>query len=150
MAKKQSTTQPADVNGGLMLGTHVSVSGGFSKGLERAESIGCTAMQVFVKGNTRWDWPAPKPDDVKLYCENIRKSPVRSVIAHTIYLVNLCSDKPAFVEKSIADMIDEINRCELLGIEGLVMHPGAHCGAGMEAGLAQVRTRRCRGVGDRP
>lgn len=131
MAKKKTTDE-------LLLGTHVSSGGGFCKALDRAESINCTAMQVFVKGNTRWAWPPLKPDDVKEYRERIKKSPVKAVTAHTIYLVNLCSNNPEFVRKSVEDMIDEITRCEALGIPGLVMHPGAHCGAGTECGIEQV------------
>jgi deoxyribonuclease-4 len=131
VAEKQSRSE-------VLLGTHVSTAGGFCKALDRAESIGCTAMQVFVKGNTRWAFPAPKTEDVAKYRERISKSGVQSVIAHSIYLVNLCSNNPEFLRKSIEDMVDEIQRCELLGIEGLVMHPGAHCGAGVEFGIEQV------------
>jgi deoxyribonuclease-4 len=116
----------------------MSTSGGMSRAIERGESIGCTAIQVFVKGNTRWQWPALKPDDVKKFREGIERKQIRSVIAHAIYLVNLCSDKPEFLRKSIDDMIDELNRCDELGIPGVVMHPGAQCGQGCEAGIELV------------
>lgn len=122
----------------ILLGAHMSTAGGMPRAIERGESIGCTAIQVFVKGNTRWQWPALKPEDVKKFREGLERKKVRSVIAHAIYLVNLCSDKPEFLRKSIDDMIDEVNRCDELGIPGVVMHPGAHCGAGCEAGIELV------------
>src|SRR6187200_1535233 len=99
----------------ILLGSHMSTSGGIGKSVERGESIGCTAIQVFVKGNTRWQWPPLKPEDVKKFREGMERKQIRSVIAHAIYLVNLCSDKQEFVRKSIDDMIDELNRCDELG-----------------------------------
>jgi deoxyribonuclease-4 len=122
----------------LLLGAHMSTAGGMSMAVDRGESIGCTAIQVFVKGNTRWQWPALKPDDVKKFRAGMRRKNIRSVVAHAIYLVNLASVNPEFIRKSIDDMIDELNRCDELGIPALVMHPGAHCGSGCEAGLAAV------------
>jgi len=121
-----------------LLGAHMSTKGGMSAALERGESIGCTAIQVFVKGNTRWQFPPLKPDDVARFRDGLQRGQIRSVIAHAIYLVNLCSDKPEFVVKSIDDLVDELSRCEQLGIPGLVMHPGAHCGAGCDAGIEAV------------
>ncbi|MGI8905249.1 MAG: deoxyribonuclease IV [Candidatus Sumerlaeaceae bacterium] len=122
----------------ILLGAHMSTAGGMPRAIERGESIGCTAIQVFVKGNTRWQWPPLKPEDIKQFREGMERKSIRSVIAHAIYLVNLCSDKPEFVRKSIDDMIDEVNRCDVLGIPGVVMHPGAHCGAGCEAGIEAI------------
>jgi deoxyribonuclease-4 len=122
----------------ILLGSHMSTSGGMFRAIERGESIGCTAIQVFVKGNTRWQWPALKPDDVAKFKEGVARKKIKSVIAHAIYLVNLCSDKPEFVRKSVDDMVDELNRCDELEIPGVVMHPGAHCGAGCEAGIEAI------------
>jgi len=122
----------------LLLGSHMSTAGGMAKAIERGESIGCTAIQVFVKGNTRWQFPPLKDADVKAFHEGMARGNVKSVIAHAIYLANLASDKPEFVRKSVDDLIDELTRCETLGIPGLVLHPGAHCGGGEEVGLAAI------------
>jgi deoxyribonuclease-4 len=127
-----------DKSDALLLGTHVSVAGGMAKGLDRAESIGCTAMQVFVKGNTRWEFPPLDADDARAFRERLASSPVRAAIAHTIYLVNLASANPDIFAKSVADMVDELGRCDALGISGLVMHPGAHCGIGVDEGIARI------------
>lgn len=116
----------------------MSIAGGMTKAIERGESIGCTAIQVFVKGNTRWQFPPLKEDDIAAFHAGLQRGNIKAVIAHAIYLVNLCSNKPEFVRKSIDDLIDELTRCHTLGIPGLVMHPGAHCGEGDEAGLAAI------------
>lgn len=112
-----------------------------AKAFERGESAGCTAMQVFVKGNTRWQFPPLKPDDVEKFRSYAQSSPVRSVIAHAIYLVNLASENPEFIRKSVDDLVDELTRCDALGIGGLVLHPGAHCGAGLDEGIARIVAR---------
>lgn len=122
----------------LLLGSHMSTAGGMAKSVERGESIGCTAMQVFVKGNTRWQFPPLKDADVEAFRAGMARGNIKSVIAHAIYLVNLASDKPEFIRKSIDDLVDELTRCHTLGIPGLVLHPGAHCGTGEETGLASI------------
>lgn len=122
----------------LLLGSHMSTAGGMAKAIDRGESIGCTAIQVFVKGNTRWQFPPLKNADVEAFRAGLARGNIKSVIAHAIYLVNLCSDKPEFVRKSVDDLVDELTRCHTLGIPGLVLHPGAHCGAGAECGLTAI------------
>lgn len=116
----------------------MSTAGGMAKSIERGESIGCTAIQVFVKGNTRWQFPPLREDDAAAFRAGLKRGNIKSVIAHAIYLVNLASNKPEFVRKSIDDLVDELTRCEALGISGLVLHPGSHVGAGVDAGLTAI------------
>lgn len=125
-------------NSNILLGSHMSASGGMPKAVERGESIGCTAMQVFVKGNTRWKFPALKPADAELFRVNMAKSGIRSCIAHAIYLVNCASNNPELQQKSTDDLADELERCDALCITGLVLHPGAHGGDGLEAGTERI------------
>lgn len=121
-----------------LLGSHMSTAGGMGKSIERGESIGCTAIQVFVKGNTRWQFPPLKEADIQAFRNGLERGKVRSVIAHSIYLVNLASNKPDILQKSIDDMVEELTRCEVLGIPGVVMHPGSHVGQGEEVGLNAI------------
>ena len=123
----------------LLLGSHVSAAGGFVKAMDRAEELGCGAMQVFVKWNTRWAAPAIGPDEAREFKRRLRVSPcVRACIAHAIYLVNLATADPELRAKSIADMAEELARCDALGIGALVLHPGSHGGDGVDAGIARV------------
>ncbi|MCX7625518.1 MAG: deoxyribonuclease IV [Candidatus Sumerlaeaceae bacterium] len=122
----------------LLLGAHVSIAGGVHKAIERGAEHGCTAIQIFVKGNTRWDFPPLDSLEIKMFKEARRNSSVKCVIAHAIYLINLASGDPVVRHKSIADVVDELRRCEALGVDSLVIHPGAHGGLGTEAGIQNV------------
>ncbi|RPH38209.1 deoxyribonuclease IV [bacterium] len=119
----------------LLLGSHTSVSGGIYKAFDRAASIGCTTMQVFVKNASQWYGKPCTDDDVLKYREAETKSNVSPVIAHAAYLINLCAANPAIRAKSREGFLDELRRCEMLGIRALVVHPGAHVGAGEEEGI---------------
>ena len=63
---------------------------------------------------------------------------MRPVLTHASYLINLATTNPEFHRKSIAAMIDELDRAERLGIHAVVLHPGAHMGAGVDAGIDQI------------
>ena len=119
----------------LLLGSHTSVSGGIHKAFARAESIGATTMQVFVKNANQWYGKPCTEDDVSKYREAEAQGNIRPVIAHAAYLINLCAANPAIRQKSREGFLDELRRCERLGIKALVVHPGAHVGAGEEEGI---------------
>jgi len=122
----------------LLLGAHESVAGGIHRAVERAESIGATALQVFTKNSNRWESPPLTDEAVANYKTALSKSSVRSVVSHDSYLINLCATDRDILKKSRAAMIDEIERCGALGIGMLVFHPGAHLGAGEKAGLRLI------------
>ena len=122
----------------LLLGTHVSVSGGLSTAFQRAESVGCTTMQIFVKNANQWHAKAISSSEAELYRESAAKSRLSPIIAHAAYLINLCAANPLVLEKSRSAYEDELRRCELLGIDSLVFHPGAHVGAGEAEGIKLV------------
>ncbi len=122
----------------LLLGSHTSVSGGIHTAFARASSIGCTTMQVFVKNANQWYGKPATEDDVLKYREAEAESNVRPVIAHAAYLVNLCAANPAIRTKSREGFVDELRRCEKFGIKALVVHPGAHVGAGEDEGIKQI------------
>ncbi|MEO8377256.1 MAG: deoxyribonuclease IV, partial [Candidatus Sumerlaeota bacterium] len=122
------------------LGSHMSIAGGVDKAPARGASVHSTAMQIFVKNNNRWDGPPITEAVEKAFAQELKKTriPLEHVFAHTCYLINLASTKPEVVEKSIVALQDELERCEQLGIPGVVMHPGSHLGAGVGAGINQI------------
>jgi deoxyribonuclease-4 len=124
--------------GAPLLGAHESIAGGIHRAVERAESIGATALQVFTKNSNRWEAPPLTREDAENYKTALSKSNIRSVISHDSYLINLCAADPSILEKSRRAMVDEILRCETLGIGLLNFHPGAHMGAGEEAGIRLI------------
>ncbi len=121
-----------------LIGAHMSVSGGVSRAIERGESIDCRAIQIFTKNNTRWAAPPLKKEEIERFHELYEKSQIRSVFAHDIYLINLASPEKTIYEKSKRAFLEEIERAELLNLDFLVFHPGAHRGSGKEAGLEKI------------
>lgn len=135
---KTETKKKGRAEKDVLLGAHVSAAGGPLKALERALQIGCTAMQIFVKGNTRWEFPPLDSAEAQEFCRRRNDTAIKKAFAHSIYLVNLATSDPLLRKKSIEDMIDELQRCDALGLEFLVVHPGSHGGAGSEAGIKRV------------
>jgi deoxyribonuclease-4 len=121
-----------------LLGTHVSVSGGVHTAFERASSIGCTTMQVFVKNANRWAVKPLVEKDIQSYKSASAGARVAPVVAHAAYLINLCAVQPETLVRSRQGFEDELRRCEALEIFGLVVHPGAHMGAGEAEGIRRI------------
>lgn len=120
------------------LGTHVSVAGGLSTAFERAESLGCTAIQIFVKNASQWRGKELTGADAEGFRAAHAAGSVGPLLAHASYLINLATADPVLLEKSREALLDELVRCARLGVEGLVVHPGAHLGAGCDAGVERV------------
>lgn len=122
-----------------LLGAHVSVAGGLANAFANGLAVGCTALQIFTKNANRWQGKPITEDDAEAFRDAWQDSGIGPVIAHDAYLINLASPKGGVWEKSKKALRDELQRCAQLGISGLVMHPGAHVGAGEEAGLQRIR-----------
>jgi deoxyribonuclease-4 len=121
-----------------LLGSHVPTVGGVSAAIDRGLGIGCTAMQIFVKNNMQW-FAKPLPEDeVEAFTTHPRRDRLGAVVAHAGYLINLGVEGTENHDKSLRSLTDEMLRCEQLGIRSLVLHPGSHLGAGMDAGIACV------------
>lgn len=119
----------------LLLGAHVSIAGGIEKAFARGEAIGCTAIQIFTRNASRWQARPLADAEIEAFRSAQLKSPIGYIAAHDSYLINLASPDPELRNKSIIAFTEELQRCARLGIGDLVMHPGAHTGAGPEAGL---------------
>ena len=120
------------------LGAHVSAAGGIDKALERASELGYEAAQVFVKSPQQWAAPALRKNTVQGFRAARATSRVEVFVAHAAYLLNLASPDTAIRARSRKGLADELVRCDRLGIEYLVVHPGAHMGAGEDRGLARI------------
>ena len=123
----------------LLIGAHMSTAGGVALAIDRALSVDATAMQIFVKNNMQWFAAAPfTPAELKAFHEHPRRGELRSVFAHSGYMINLAAVNPEFAEKSRLALKDELIRADQLRLPFLVLHPGAHMGAGEAAGLAKI------------
>jgi deoxyribonuclease-4 len=115
----------------LRIGAHMSVAGGVSKAVDRAEAHGCEALQVFTKNGNRWVGKPLDPDDVKRFRARLEETAIRPAVSHASYLINLATTFDTLRRQSIAAFIDELDRAEALGLLGVVVHPGT-CTAGTE------------------
>lgn len=119
----------------MILGAHESIAGGVSRAFERAESHGGRSFQIFTKSARSWNAPPLDPAEQKAFRAEARRTGMPSV-AHASYLANLASDQASLREKSIACILDELRRCEALGVSQLILHPGAH--AHLEVGIRAI------------
>jgi deoxyribonuclease-4 len=124
----------------MRLGAHISISGGVEKAVGRGQEVGCEAMQIFTKNSNQWQAKPLSPAEIKSFRDGCATAGIAPVIAHSAYLINLAAPDEALYEKSIQAFLDELQRCELLGIPYLVVHPGAHMGTGEDQGLTRVAT----------
>jgi deoxyribonuclease-4 len=121
----------------MLLGAHMSIAGGIHRALERGEAAGCQAVQVFTRNQLRW---RSRPLDPAGSARFRRLSAgFAVVVAHASYLINLASRDPALRRRSTLSLAEELRRCEQLGIGSLVLHPGAHNGAGKARGAGWLR-----------
>jgi deoxyribonuclease IV len=126
------------------LGAHLSIAGGVAQVFARGEELGCTAIQMFVKNNNRWRGTPLDDHQVEAFAREQARTAIWPVWAHNTYLVNLASPDPGVRERSVACTVDELQRCERLGLPWLVLHPGAHLGAGPARGIARVAANLLR------
>jgi deoxyribonuclease-4 len=123
---------------GPPLGAHVSVAGGLARAFERGEELGCGAIQIFVKNANQWQARPLADDEAAGFRAAHAASPIRPVVAHASYLINLAATDPLVLDRSRAALADELERCGRLGVAGLVLHPGAHLGTGEDEGIGRA------------
>src|SRR6266404_9981322 len=122
----------------ILLGAHMSIRGGVSTAIERARSIDCTAMQIFVKNNMQWFACPLRREEIRAFLDHVQRGELLSIFAHANYLINLAATNPQFRTNSIRALSEELIRADQLQLPFLVVHPGAHLGAGEEAGLERI------------
>jgi len=135
-----------------LLGAHLSIAGGLPRAVDRAEASGCQALQIFTKSAGQWRAREIPPEEIALFRRRVRETKIRPVVAHNSYLINIAAADIALRRKSIEALDEELDRAEMLGLDGLVMHPGSYT-SGTESGglkliadgLAAILARRPAG-----
>lgn len=121
----------------VKFGAHMSTAGGVWMALERARQVKAEVCQVFVKNNMQWFGRAPEPASVARYQQALAAAPL-DVFGHAGYLINLAAPASEKRDYSLKSLIQEIEFATALGLPFLVMHPGAHLGAGEAEGLKRL------------
>jgi deoxyribonuclease-4 len=128
-SSSRSVAPPSD-----LLGAHISIAGGTQHAPARAKAIGATALQVFTKMAQRWAERVCADEECALFRAALVDSGVRVTMAHDSYLINLASPDATLRRRSIDSFVAELQRCEALGLDILVSHPGNHMGD-LESGI---------------
>ena len=109
----------------MLVGGHMSSSGGLVKAHERAVEAGCDALQIFNQSPRMWRPTAWKDDDIAAFRDLMADGPIKSVVIHAVYLINLASREDEVREKSLNSMLHALRVGEAIGADGVVVHPGS-------------------------
>jgi len=120
------------------LGAHVSISGGVHHAPERGRRIRADAIQIFTANQHRWQGKEISAFDAQAFKEQIVAQSMKACISHAAYLINLGASDDVVHEKSWEAMLRELQRCDLLDVPAVVIHPGAHRGQGMAAACRKI------------
>ena len=122
------------------IGAHVSASGGVENAPVNAHEIGANAFALFTKNQRQWVSKPLTEENIRLFKENCEKYNFKPeyILPHDSYLINLGHPEPDALEKSRAAFLDEMQRCEQLGLKLLNFHPGSHVGQGAEVGISKI------------
>lgn len=119
------------------IGPHVSASGGVENAPLNAMQVGATAFALFTKNQRQWFSALLSDKSIAAFKENLSKSGISAdyVLPHDSYLINLGSPDAEGLEKSRNSFLEEMHRCEQLGLKMLNFHPGSH--------LKQITLEEC-------
>lgn len=119
------------------LGAHVSTAGGVEQAPERASEIDAHNLQLFTKQPNRWSEPGVTEEKAGLFEAGRRRWGIDVAGSHDSYLINLSSPDPSLWQRSLDSFRSELARCEALGLDFLVTHPGNATDGDLESGLAR-------------
>ena len=134
----------------MRIGAHMSVAGGVSRAVERAQLHGCEALQIFSKNASRWHASPLDRAEIRRFRRLVDATGVAPVVSHRSYLINLATPVPALRQRSISALVDELDRAHALGLLGVVLHPGTCTGGSTEDALRLVARALRRAFSVRP
>ncbi len=110
------------------VGAHVSASGGVFNAVANAQAIGAKAFALFTKNQRQWNGKELDGETIDKFKNALQASGIlpRHILPHDSYLINLGHPEDEQREKSMEAFLDEVQRCELLGLDKLNFHPGSH------------------------
>jgi deoxyribonuclease-4 len=129
-------------------GAHMSISGEPANALREGHRVGCDTIQMFTRSPNRWAGPPLSDEQVETFRQVRAETGIDPAVAHAAYLINLGTPDDALWERSRALAADELGRAARLGLDGYILHPGAHMGAGELAGLERIAAGLCALLAD--
>ena len=110
----------------MRLGAHNSIAGGHHNAVAECISIGGDTLQMFCKNQRQWKARPITAEEAMLFRKSVEAAKVGPVMVHAAYLINLGHPDPKLREASRQAFLDEMRRCEQLGVPYLNIHPGSH------------------------
>ena len=120
------------------LGAHLSIAGGLPRAVDRAVASRCEALQIFTKSVGQWRARVLPPDEIVLFRRRVAETGITPVVAHNSYLINIAAASAALREQSLQALLEEYDRADALGLQGLVMHPGSYTSGTPDDGLRLI------------
>lgn len=121
-----------------ILGSHLSIAGGYYKAVDSAHAVGCDCVQLFTKNNNQWRAKEITAGEVDQFRGALAEKKITHPLSHASYLINLASPAEDLWRKSVDSLVVELERAEQLGIPYVVVHPGSHTTATEEEGIALI------------
>ena len=122
----------------MLFGAHQSIAGGVFNAVIRGRKATCDTIQMFNKSSNQWRAKKLETEEIKEFFRQIEETGVTVSASHTSYLINIASPEAVLNEKSYLALKVEMERCQVLKIPNLVLHPGSHVGSGEEVGLNRI------------
>ncbi len=119
-------------------GSHLSIAGGVSNAIRDALRLKFQTVQIFVKNQRQWVGPPLQAEEIAAWHELAKTPGFGSPVAHATYLINLAAADETLRSRSRDAFADELQRCQSLGIKGLVIHPGAAGEQSRDAAITRV------------
>jgi len=121
-----------------LLGAHMSIAGGLYRALERGREAGCSVVQIFLKNQLQWSAKPYAPEEIRQFAAAWTATGIRTVFAHSSYLINLAAPSLTEWTRAVSAFHDELERAEALALPFVIIHPGSHKGAGVDAGIRRI------------
>jgi deoxyribonuclease-4 len=122
----------------MWLGAHIGIADGLPEAVSTGRRIGCEVIQIFSKSPQMWSAAPIEAANAEAFRRAVAQERLPAYAVHQSYLPNLASPKKPLLTRSRKAFVDELQRAEMLGAPALIFHPGAHTGAGVEAGLRSI------------
>jgi len=122
----------------MRFGFHISIAGGFSKVVERAQIRGCETIQFFSRNPRGWKYAPLDQHDVEEFRSSVKASGLFPIFLHMPYLPNIASQNSKFYSRSIDSIVTELERAEQLGAQYLIIHIGHRMDSSEEAAIEAV------------
>ncbi len=122
----------------MILGRHVSIGSSLANSIDIAKDLNCNAIQIFTRNPRGWEAKDLDVHDIEKFISARRSYKLEAAVSHMPYLPNLASPNVEVYNRSVDTLLDELDRCQRLEIDYLVLHLGSHLNKGAKDGAKRV------------